>query len=168
MPSAETGRARRSRGFQRASGLLATRIRKAGEGRGFAVSRVLTHWPEVVGAEIASLARPVKVSYGREGLGATLTLLCAGAAAPLVQMRLEEIREKVNACYGYAAIARLRLTQSAGGVSGFAEAQTGYTVEPRPRPESEARAREVAEGIDDPALRAALERLARNILSKKQ
>lgn len=79
---------RRSRGFEPAAGLLRARIRAVGETRGFAVSRLLTHWAEVVGEEIAAMARPVKVGYGREGFNATLTLLTTGSAAPLLQMQL--------------------------------------------------------------------------------
>lgn len=156
---------RRSRGFERASGLVAGRVRKAGEGRGFAVAKVLTHWAEIVGPETAALARPVQVSYGREGFGATLTLLCTGAAAPMVQMRLEEIRGKVNACYGYAAISRLKVTQTSA--EGFAEAPAGF--EPAPKalpPEAEAAARDAAGEVADPGLRSALELLGRNVLSK--
>ena len=88
---------RRGRGFEPAAGLLKDRIRAVGESRGFAVSRLLTHWAEVVGDEIAAMALPVKVGYGREGLGATLTLLTTGASAPLLQMQLPKIRDKVNA-----------------------------------------------------------------------
>ncbi len=50
------------------------------------------------------MTRPVKVGYPREGLGATLTLLTRAADAPMVQMQLPVIKDKVNACYGYAAI----------------------------------------------------------------
>ena len=52
---------RRMRGFETAAQLLAQRVRVAGESRGFAVARLLTHWDEVVGPEIAAHARPVKV-----------------------------------------------------------------------------------------------------------
>lgn len=156
---------RRSRGFERASRLLGSRIRQASEGRGFAVSRVLTRWTEIVGAELAAMARPVEVSYGREGFGATLTLLCPGAAAPLVQMRLPEIRDKVNACYGYAAIARLRITQTAA--EGFAEAPAAFTHAPKPPDQAaEAAASAAVEGVADPGLRTALERLGQNVLTK--
>ena len=158
---------RRSRGFERASGLLARRVRAASEGRGFAVARVLTHWADVVGPEIAALARPVRVGYGRDGIGATLTLLATGAAAPLVQMRLPEIRDRVNACYGYAAISRIRVTQTAA--EGFAEAQAPF-VPPHPPgaplPETEGAARDAARQISDPGLREALTRLAGHILSR--
>jgi hypothetical protein len=164
MAQPEDRRERRSRGFERASGLVASRVRKAGEGRGFAVAKVLTHWSEIVGTEIAALARPVKVSYGREGFGATLTLLCAGAAAPMVQMRLEEIREKVNACYGYAAISRIKVTQTSA--EGFAEPAAAFEPAREPQPEAEAAARKAAAGVADPGLKEALELLGRNVLSK--
>lgn len=179
MPAAGTEPApeRRSRGFERAASLVAPRIRAAGEGRGFAVSRLLTHWEEVVGPEIAALARPVRVTYGprrREagtageeagGFGATLTLLAAGAAAPLVQMRLPEIRARVNACYGYAAISHVRVTQTSA--EGFAEAQAPF-VPPAAAtpPEVAAKAEAAAAPIADPGLRDALARLGRNVMSR--
>ena len=78
---------RHARGFESAAGLLKQRIRAAGETRGFAVSRLLTHWPEVVGADIAAMALPVKIGYGRDGLGATLTLLTKNSF-------LDEIRKQ--------------------------------------------------------------------------
>lgn len=156
---------RRGRGFQRASGLLAERIRKAGETRGFAVARLLTHWAEIVGEETARMARPVKVSYGRSGFGATLTLLVPGSLAPLLQMRLPEIQKKVNACYGYAAISHVRVTQTAP--EGFAEASAEFEHAAKtPAPETCAMARSMSSDVSDPNLRAALEALGQNVLSK--
>ena len=160
-----TRKDRRNRGFEKTSGLLASQIRKAGEARGFAVARLLTHWAEIVGTEIAALARPVKVGYGREGFGATLTLLCTGSAAPLIQMRLPEIRDKVNACYGYAAIGQVKVTQTAA--EGFAEPAAKFEPAPKsPRLEAVEAARHLADDVDDPGLRDALEALARNVMSK--
>ncbi|MCH2249176.1 MAG: DUF721 domain-containing protein, partial [Cognatishimia sp.] len=79
---------RRSRkGFQRTSSLLRDRIRKAGETRGFAVTRVLTHWAEIVGQDMAAICKPVDVKYGRQGFGATLTVLTTGAQAPMLEMQ---------------------------------------------------------------------------------
>ena len=75
----QNGISRRKRGFERAGALAAGRIRAGSESRGFAVSRLLTHWAEIVGPDIAPLARPVEVGYGR-GFGATLTLLTQTAA----------------------------------------------------------------------------------------
>ena len=104
---------RHSRGFESAAGLLRDRIRSASEARGFAVARLLTHWAEVVGEETAAMALPVKVSFGREGFGATLTLLTTGAVAPLLQMQLPKIRDRVNACYGKKDITKYDKTHTA-------------------------------------------------------
>jgi hypothetical protein len=167
----ETQPERRRRGFERTSSLLTTRIRKAGEARGFAVTRLLTHWEEIAGADTARIARPVKVSYGREGaFGATLVLLTTGANAPMLEMQKEKIRERVNATYGYAAISRIHITQTAP--TGFAEGQAQFTRPAKPAPAAldpavRARAAETAAGIENADLREALERLAQNVLSRR-
>ena len=159
---------RRSRGFERTASLVAPRVRAAGESRGFAVSRLLTHWAEIVGPEIAAMARPVEIGYGR-GFGATLSLLTTGADAPIVEMRKERIREKANACYGYAAISRIRITQTAP--TGFAEGQVAFDsapaeVGPRsPDPEAARTARNTAAPVADPGLRGALETLGGHVFS---
>jgi hypothetical protein len=159
-----------AKGFTRASQLLATRIRVAGESRGFAVSRLLTHWEEVVGEAIAKVAQPAGISYGREGLGAVLTLLVPGPHAPMVEMQKDRIREKVNACYGYRAIAKVRITQTAP--QGFAEAQAAFGAAPAMvaarLPEIEAKAAEVAADVENTELRLALAALAANVLSRNR
>lgn len=166
---AAPARLRRMRGFEPAAGLVKERIRAVGEARGFAIARLVTHWAEVVGAEIAAHARPVKIGYGREGIGASLTLLVEGPMAPMIDMSREKIRAKVNACYGYNAISRILITQTAA--TGFAEGQAAFTPAPKkaalkPTPEVCARAQLATEGLADAGLRAALEDLARNILMK--
>lgn len=157
-------------GFKQTSSLLEGRIRRAGETRGFAVTRLLTHWEEIAGPDLATLARPVEVKYGRQNLGATLTLLTDGARAPLVEMQKEQLRQRVNAAYGYNAIAKVRITQTAS--TGFAEGQVAFAPAPKPQPkapdpETEATARQFAEPVGDDGLRAALETLGRNVLSRR-
>lgn len=169
MTKAPQGPRRRMRGFEAASSLLRDRIRTAGESRGFALSRLLTHWAEVVGDDIAGSARPVKIGYGKGGLGATLTLLTSGAAAPIMQMHLPKIRERVNACYGYNAISRIHLTQTAA--TGFAEWQASFGHQPKPaQPAPDpalARAAEaLSRDVQDESLRAALEALGEKVLSR--
>lgn len=158
------------RGFEPAFGLMAREVRQAGEARGFAVAKLLTHWEEVAGKDLAAVTRPVKVGYGREGFGATLTLLVRGAAAPVVEMQKETLRARVNAVYGYNAIARILLTQTAA--TGFAEGQAQFAPAPKapppPDPALEAEARARAEGVADEGLRAALERLGQNILTRRK
>lgn len=156
-------------GFKRTATLLGGRIRKAGESRGFAVTRVLTHWQEVVGSELSQLARPVDVKYGRGRLGATLTLLCTGSNAPIAEMQKERFRERVNAAYGYNAISQIRITQTAA--TGFAETPPAFAsarAKLDPTDDSSAKAAsQLAADIQDDRLRQALERLGKNILSKQ-
>jgi len=161
---------RRMRGFEAAAGLVKDPIRAAGEARGFAVARLLTHWAEVAGQDLALKTRPVKIGYGREGMGATLTLLVKPAEAPMVQMGLPALRERVNAVYGYAAISRIHLTQTAP--IGFAEGQVEFApalkAPSRPDPAIQALATAAADGVGDASLRTALETLAQNILTRRK
>jgi hypothetical protein len=156
--------------FKRTATVLQSRIRKVSEARGFAQSRILTHWLEIVGNDIAEKTRPVEVSYGRGGMGATLTILTTGAQAPMIEMQKEAIRTKVNAVYGYNAIARIRITQTAP--IGFAEGQAEFVPKPkdklRPDPALQEQAKQTARTVTDENLRRALEELGRNVLTKNK
>lgn len=157
----------RRRRFETAGQLVAPHLREAMQKRGFAEARLLTHWAELAGADIASLCQPVKISHGRGAMGATLVLHVTGAAGPLVQMRLPALRERLNAVYGYNAIARITLTQVA--LTGMAEAQAKFTPSPpQITPQAARKAAEYAHGTRDDGLRVALECLARNVLSRTQ
>lgn len=159
-----------TKGFTRTSTLLTQRIRAASETRGFAQSRLLTHWAEIAGEQIAAISRPVEVSYGRAGMGATLTLLTTGANAPVLDMEKEKLRARVNSVYGYNAIARIRVTQTAA--TGFAEGQVEFQhaksrAEPVPSdPAVRHKADELAQSVADEGLRSALALLGENILNK--
>ncbi|MEM6886756.1 MAG: DUF721 domain-containing protein [Pseudomonadota bacterium] len=159
-----------TKGFTRTSNLLTGRIRAASEQRGFAQARLLTHWTETVGENVAAIARPVEVSYGRGGFGATLTLLTTGAHAPMLEMEKEKLRAKVNAVYGYNAIARIRITQTAA--TGFEEGQVAFSPKaPRhqqtiPSAPAQAAAADTASPIADSDLRDALTRLGAHIMDK--
>lgn len=159
-----------TKGFTRTASLLTGRIRAASESRGFAQSRLLTQWSEIVGADVAAISRPVEVSYGRAGMGATLTLLTTGAQAPMLEMQKEKLRAKVNAVYGYNAIARVRVTQTAA--TGFSEGQVAFEpAEPATSaapvdPAIRRQAAQTASSVEDSGLRDALARLGENILNK--
>lgn len=158
-------------GFASTSKLLEDRIRKASETRGFSQSRLLTQWAEIAGPQIAQISRPVEISYAKGGFGGTLILLTTGANAPVLEMQKAQIREKVNAVYGYNAIARIRVTQTAA--SGFADGKVAFDTpnkakEPKISQEALIKARQSSADIGDQDLRAALERLGASIISKPQ
>lgn len=157
-----------SRGFARASTLVQSRVRTASEGRGFAQSRLLTHWEEVVGADIAKMAQPVKITYGKGGMGATLVLLTTGSMAPMLEMQKEQVRQKVNVCYGYNAVSHVRITQTAP--IGFQDGRVAFEgapkASPKVDPEVVAKAREATQIIESDDLRKALEALGASVMAK--
>jgi len=172
------GRKPTTYGFKRAEALLGGQIRRVSESRGFAKSRVLTHWEEIVGSELARMSRPVEVRYGRvmydgkrdDSHGAKLVVLTRGAYAPMLEMRKDEIRNRINAVYGYDAIRKIILTQTAP--TGFSEGQvdfdhSGAPRHPRaPRPEAVSESAAQVTGIADQGLRDALARLGANVITK--
>ncbi len=162
---------RPGKGFERAFNLVSRQIRSAGESRGFAEARLLTQWAEIAGPEMAGICQPVKVSHTRGALGATLVVLTTGAQAPMLQAQLPKLRARVNACYGYAAIGHIRITQTAA--TGFSEGKIQFTAAPAPAPVEPASdivdsARETTADIRDKNLQAALESLGRNVLTKSR
>lgn len=159
---------RRRRGFERAVTLVGAELRTPAEKRGFAETKLLTHWAEIVGPEISAMAVPVKVKFGR-GFGGTLVLLTTGAKAPMLEMSREAIITRVNACYGYSAIKDVQVTQTAP--TGFAEGQVAFAPpEPKEKPAPDpARLKQATQGLDhinDPVLRDALRKLAGNIVTQ--
>lgn len=157
---------RRSRGFLQTGGLLKSQIRQAGETRGFAQTRLLTHWLEIAGASTAKLCRPVKVGYAKQGFGATLTVLSTGANAPMLQMQIPDIIKRVNSVYGYNAISRISITQTAA--TGFGEGQSSFKHANPTKRLSEEQQNNVelsVKDVSDSSLKDALARLGENILS---
>ena len=162
----------RSSGFTRAGQFLQSRIRQGGEARGFANTRLLTHWPEIIGPDLAAITRPVQMKYPKGAIGGVLEVLTTGANAPLVAMRCDDIRTKVNAVFGYNAVAKVQITQTAA--TGFAEGRVDFTHKPKSNtptarvaaPETIAAAKSAAEGVQSADLKAALESLGQKIISK--
>ena len=160
---------RRMRGFERAVSLVGPELRSPAEKRGFAETKLLTHWAEIVGPDIADVALPLKIKFGR-GMGGTLQVLTTGVHAPMLAMQKEVIITRVNACYGYSAIKDVQITQTAP--TGFAEGKVAFEgqkprAKRKPDPERLSKATEGLDTITDPTLRDALRKLAGNIVSNQ-
>jgi hypothetical protein len=85
--------------------------------QGFAASELVTHWPEIIGDEVAAYAEPIKLQWPRsdvplEGEAATLILRVEGPAAIEVQHLSDVILERVNRFLGWRAVGRLSLRQA--------------------------------------------------------
>ena len=158
----------RKNGFKKASVLLRKNIQKVSESRGFAQSRVLTHWSEIVGDEISSVSIPTKVSYRTDGLGATLTILTSGSNGPILEMQKEFIRNKINAVYGYNAVHKIKITQSSP-VALIGKNEASMNIMPKKNKISgkiSPSLEKAVNEIDDKNLRQGLEELAINVFTK--
>ena len=158
--------ARLSRGFVRAGGLIEAQMRTAAAKRGFAQARLRALWPDIAGPEFAAVCAPVRLARARGPAGGLLTVAVSGAHAPQVQMLLPLLRERVNAALGPGTVGRIQLTQAAHG---FAEPRAEFRPAKARRPEGDPQLGAVQgtlSSIGDGDLRAALETLARNVLSR--
>ena len=85
--------------------------------QGFASAELVTHWPDIVGKEVAALAEPLKMQWPRTIAGdapepATLVLRVEGPAAIEVQHLSGIIIDKVNQFFGWRAVCRIALRQA--------------------------------------------------------
>jgi hypothetical protein len=155
--------ARLARGFVRAGGLIEPQLRTAAARRGFAQARLRALWPEIAGPEFAAICAPLKLARARGPAGGLLTLAVDGPHAPQLQLLLPLLRERVNAALGPGTVGRIQLTHLPTGIPEPPPAA------PRPEPPAEADLGPDAgpiSSIGDGELRAALETLARNVLSR--
>lgn len=165
-----TKQRRGGRGFRHTGTLLSRQVKETGQDRGFLETRILTHWPEIVGKDTANLCRPVEVSH-RQGFGATLVLLSSGSNAPVIEMQRETIRDRVNAVYGYSAITKVRITQTSR--YGFGEDATPFSAaapvpkEMSPDPQALQIAKNTVRPIEDERLRSALQTLGAHVMAAK-
>jgi len=132
--------------------------------RGFAGAEILTHWPTIVGAELAAFACPLEVKYPRgRNAGATLHLRVAhGAAAAMLQMKIPAIIERINRFFGYEAVMQVQAAQ--GPMPKRAKAP------PAPPPLSAEAVAEVenqVENIASQPVKAALTKLGKALQQRK-
>ncbi len=126
--------------------------------QGFASGALVTHWPEIVGEEIAAHAEPLKLQWPRGGEGvapepATLVLRVEGPVAIEIQHLSGVILERVNRFLGWRAVSRLALRQAP------LARRRARRPPAAPKPEVTAEIASALTGIDDENLRAALARL---------
>jgi hypothetical protein len=73
---------------------------------GFADSTLILHWAEIVGPEVARMARPLKLV--ENSAGGVLTLKAEPAASVFLQHESRSLCERINSYLGRAAVSRLR------------------------------------------------------------
>jgi hypothetical protein len=132
--------------------------------QGFVSTGIVTHWPEIVGAEIASHCEPMRMQWPRRHEEdvpdpATLILRVEGPVALEIQHMSGTIIERVNRFFGYRAVGRIAIRQAP------LARQRGKKV---PRAPDAATVERIASGIDiaDENLRMAVARLGAAVARK--
>jgi hypothetical protein len=172
VPSAKrddgTGSTRfRKRGAQPIADLIGGMLGPAAKKRGFASVDLFAYWPDIVGSTFAEHTQPERLNWprrlddgGEQGFEpATLIIRCEGSRALLLQYEEHAIVERINAIFGFRAVAKLRIVQ---------KPVVHYGPERRKPvgPVSEAAERQLNQevaGIADEGLRDALLKLGRAI-----
>ena len=139
---------------------------------GFSTATLLTDWAIIVGADLAAYTAPERLKWPRgfEGAtdtgegetgraGATLMLRVEPARALDIQYKARLLIDRINAYFGYRAVAEIRLIQ----------APLIRSALPAPRVPSKAAIPPTAavQAIENDALREALAALEASIAAKK-
>jgi hypothetical protein len=99
------------------SQLVGKTIADAFARQGFATTGLITHWPEIVGAEVAAHAEPMRMQWPRrvhedDPEPATLVLRVEGPVALEIQHLSGVIIERVNRFFGWRAVGRIAIRQA--------------------------------------------------------
>lgn len=156
--------------------------RKSFEKYGFSTATLLTDWSIIVGAELASFTMPERLKWPRNVAayddveasakgrpGATLVLRVDGPRAIDVQYQTPQIIERINAHFGYRAIAEIRFIQAPLPTRTMApHVPTTAHETPRDIIGAQNKVAATAPQNVDPTLAAALARLEANITRERK
>jgi hypothetical protein len=148
--------------------------RKAFERFGFSTATLLTDWARIAGADLARYTAPDRLKWPRGGhetdgesgperQGATLVLRVDLGRGIDVQYRARQIIERINAHFGYRAVAELRIIQAP--VEGALPAAASPRV-PRARTFDRGATAPLVAAVADEGLRAALEKMQTGLTSR--
>jgi hypothetical protein len=129
---------KRASGYQPATavgGFLPKLTKKAFEKYGFSTTTLIMEWAAIAGSDIASATLPEKLKWPRamgdqtkddatNHEGAVLVLRVDPARALDISYRERQIIDRINAHFGYRAIAALRLVQAPLAVPHMTKPQT--------------------------------------------
>ena len=131
--------------------------------KGLGYGKLVTDWRQIAGVDLGEATAPVKLAFPRgERTDATLTLDVVPARAVEVQHVLPQLIERVNAVFGYRAVAHIKLIQRP-------PTRPLRLANLRPlSPVEEGELVSLTALVPDGELRAALERLGRAVQSGRK
>ena len=98
--------------MRRLSTMIEPMVAPSANERGFAISRLISHWHDIVG-DTAAWCRPADIHFPRGSRNnGTLKLQIASGRGPQAQAMSAQIIDQVNAAFGYQAVGRITLWQN--------------------------------------------------------
>jgi hypothetical protein len=129
---------------------------------GFAGGALVVDWPAIVGSAVASHTLPLSIKFPpKERTDGTLSVKVDSGAFAVEMQHLEPlILERINGYFGWKAVARLRLRQ------GPLPERPAAKAPPAEPPATPPPAQDSLARVEDPELRAVLERLGRRLAGR--
>lgn len=127
---------------------------------GFAQGDVVANWAEIVGDDLAAHSAPERIRWPKQSgehtqmQGGTLCIRAAPGRALELQYEASRIIGRINSFFGYAAIAKVKVTQSAAPFERPAK---------RPELPEKPLCEQSLATLEDEGLKAALTRLGRGV-----
>ena len=98
--------------MRRLSTMIEPMVAPSANERGFAISRLISHWHDIVG-DTAAWCRPADIHFPRGSRNnGTLKLQITSGRGPQAQAMSAQIIDQVNAAFGYQAVGRVTLVQN--------------------------------------------------------
>jgi hypothetical protein len=141
------------------------------EKQGFARSRVLLDWAQIVGTELSRFTAPVKMEWlqkkgdfedTRNTSSATLIVRVESAFALDFQYQMANVIERINGHFGWRCVGKIIIKQ------GPVHTKRAENKRVPPTLQSQAQAAKHVVGIEHPPLQEALMRLGAYVLSDKR
>ena len=142
--------------MRRLSTMIEPMVAPSARERGFAISRIISHWHDTVGS-LSEWCRPADIHFPRGSRNnGTLKLQIASGRGPQAQAMTQQIIDAVNASFGYRAVDRISIVQSLAPTNQVTETLTRNAIS---SDKNIWALDEKLKNIKSPELRAALRRL---------
>ncbi|KAA0972502.1 DUF721 domain-containing protein [Aureimonas fodinaquatilis] len=131
---------------------------------------LLSAWPEIAGARLAEATRPERLVWNTKPYDdapfepATLIVACEGAFVLRLQHESNELVQRINAAFGYHAVNRVKIVQKPVHIT-----PPNRKLKMRPlNAQDHDFIQQATQSIENPRLKAALERYGETILGRNQ
>lgn len=157
------------RGPQPVADLVSKLLNPVIERRAGMTTDLIASWDHIAGAQHAEKSRPEKLLWPRQASDddpfepATLVVACESGHALYLQHDLDSVVQRINTYFGFAAVARIKLTQKEIARPQVRTAPPELNVPAK----SQEGLKRMLESVTDPDLRQALEKMGKGVFSNR-